>query len=185
MYSFTMTESDFTADVHSEYDQFNISLPDVMELYGRVGPPYHGQPNSTCGCGSPQLAPEVCIPCKRPSKPAYSPWWWSVVERGSDFGFHCTSRAFAAVHSEKHPVFLHSYKVMEEQYPGLFCAAHCTEKAIYSFTGSDAEHQLSFEEEDELQLVSRGTEEEGSVLAEMDVYLYTQYAHTHLITASR
>lgn len=135
MYSFTMTETAFKADVHSEYDWFNISLQDVMELYGRVGPPFHGQPNVSCGCGSPQLAPEVCIPCKHPSKPAYSPWWWSVVERGSDFGFHCTSRAFAAVHSKKQPVFLHSYKIMEEQFPGLFCAAHCTEKAIYSFTG--------------------------------------------------
>ena len=108
-YSFKLSEADFKSDTHDEYDAFNISVPTVMSLYGRVGPTGHGQPNVSCGCGSPQLSGSVCVPCKYPGR--YSPWWWSVIERGSDFGFHCTSREFAKQHGKTNSVFLHSYKV--------------------------------------------------------------------------
>eukprot|EP01050_Picozoa_sp_SAG11_P015048 SAG11_NODE_1915_length_4071_cov_6.184197_1_plen_570_part_00 len=127
-YSFKVTEEDFKADVLSEYKQFNISLAKVMELYGAVG---HGQPTPKCGCGSPQFLPKVCKPCKYVGR--YSPWWWSIIERGSDFGFHCTTRQFSANFGAKHPVYTYTYKVLKQQFNGLFCCPHCSELGNFLF----------------------------------------------------
>ena len=127
-YSFKLSEAAFKADVLSEYKQFNISLPKMMELYGSVG---HGQPNVSCGCGSPQFLPNVCKPCKYPGR--YSPWWWSVIERGSDFGFHCTTRQFSANFGSKHSVYTYTYKVLKQQFNGLYCCPHCSELGNFLF----------------------------------------------------
>ena len=55
-FSFKLSEADFEKDTHTEYDAYDINVSEVMQLYGRVGPDFHGQPNVSCGCGSPQLS---------------------------------------------------------------------------------------------------------------------------------
>ena len=132
-YSFKLSEEAFKQDVETEYRRYNVSVNRMMELYGHSTVPFHGQPNVSCGCGSPQLAPYVCIPCKYPGR--YSPYWWSVIERGSDFGFHCPTRQFSRVVGASRPVFVYSYQVLGLVWSGLYCAAHCTELADLLLSG--------------------------------------------------
>lgn len=137
-FSFNLTKEQFLIDTTAEYAGNNISLDAIMRLYGRIQEPSpgHGQPTQDCGCGSPQLLPEVCMPCSRGEN--YSAWWWSAIERGSDFGFHCPSREFATLRSSEQlqlgllqqgnaRVYLYSFKPLTEPFTGLWCAAHCTE----------------------------------------------------------
>ena len=125
-FPFSMSEAEFKADTAEEYGPDGVNVSAVVAMYG-------GRPNASCGCGSPQM-PSFCIPCK--SKKPYSPWWWAAIERGSDFGFHCPSAKFAALFGAANPTYLYSYRVLKEQFPGLYCVPHCSEQGGIFFAPS-------------------------------------------------
>jgi para-nitrobenzyl esterase len=131
-FSFSMSEAAFKADTEQEYAGSNISVGQVLALYGQ--PP--GQPNASCGCGTPQL-PMFCFACKK-QLGRYSPWWWAAIERGSDFGFHCPARQFARKFNLG-PTFLYTYMVMKQQFPGLWCVPHCSELSSILFGATSAD----------------------------------------------
>jgi carboxylesterase type B len=122
-FPFDFSEADFKADTAAEYGGNGVNVSTVTSIYA-------GQPNASCGCSTPQM-PEFCIKCKK--REEYSPWWWAAMERGSDFGFHCPSRTFSKVFGATNPTYLYTFKVLKEQFPGLWCVPHCSELSSVFF----------------------------------------------------
>lgn len=102
-YPFNLDLKGYEIDTIAEYGTKNINVSKTVELY-------KGHPATVN------------------AKASYSEWWWPAISMGSDFGFHCLSRAAARqLFHRGRTVWLHSHKVSHmsgSSLPGMECVAH-------------------------------------------------------------
>lgn len=102
-YPFNLDLKGYEIDTIAEYGTKNINVSKTVELY-------KGHPATVN------------------AKASYSEWWWPAISMGSDFGFHCPSRAAARqLFHHGRTVWLHSHKVSHmsgSSLPGMECVAH-------------------------------------------------------------